>query len=121
MGNSASETDLIPFLSFSNMKVFFSEHVSLFESLLNRVRSIVEYSLVEKQSINNAMFRAWKVARQHVQDLFTAPRISYPIWLTLSSAEINPTTTYSHQSLANAFITELCLLLASADTKETNL
>lgn len=102
------------------MKMFFSEHVGLFESLLNRVRSIVEYALVERQSVNNAMFRAWKLARQYIQDLLTAPRIIYPIWLTLSSAEINPAQ-YTHQSLANAFISELCGLLSSADTKDSNL
>lgn len=109
------------------MKVFFSEHICLFESLLNRLRAIVEGSYARNQNVSHAMFRAWKVTRQHIQDLLVAPRIMYPVWLTLSSSAVDPNNNNSNNigqlpgTLADTFIAELCVLLSNADTKDTNL
>lgn len=106
------------------MKVFFSEHISLFESLLNRLRAIVEGSYAKNQNVSHAMFRAWKVARQYIQDLLMAPRIIYPVWLTLSTgspADANNNNRLHPATLADTFVSELCVLLSDADTKDTNL
>lgn len=99
------------------MSVFFSEHIFLFESLLNRVRAIVEGSYLKNQNVSHAMLRAWKVARMHIHDLLMAPRIIYPVWLTLSSGDHKQ----EPATLAETFVTELCVLLSNADTKDTNL
>lgn len=102
------------------MKVFFSEHISLFESLLNRLRAIVEGSHVRNQNVSHAMFRAWKVTRQYIHDLLMAPRIIYPVWLTLSTGDSDNNKLHP-ATLADTFIAELCALLSNADTKDTNL
>lgn len=109
------------------MKVFFSEHICLFESLLNRLRAIVEGSYAKNQNVSHAMFRAWKVTRQHIHDLMMAPRIMQPVWLTLSSTvDSNNNSLCNRQlnhpaTIADTFIAELCDLLSNADTKDTNL
>lgn len=108
------------------MKVFFSEHICLFESLLNRLRAIVEGSYSKNRNVSHAMFRAWKVTRQYIQDLLMAPRIVYPVWLTLSSGPVdtnnnNNSNKLHPATLADTFVSELCVLLANADTKDTNL
>lgn len=62
------------------------------------------------------MLHAWISTTAWITDLFTAPRLYEPIWLTLSSgAAENPSR------LAQKFMTELSSLLSSADTKDTNL
>lgn len=108
---------------FSEMKLFFSEHICLFESLLNRLRAIVEAACAKGQNVCHAMFRAWKATRQHILDLFAAPRITCPVWLTLSTDNNSVTGSGSSKrtGLADTFIAELCILLANADTKDTNL
>lgn len=62
------------------------------------------------------MIRAWCLTTTWITDLFTAPRIHEPVWLSLSNG-------YSEHpnQLAKHFMTELCWLLNSADTKDTNL
>lgn len=100
--------------------MFFSEHICLFESLLNRLRAIVEGSYTKNPNVSHAMFRAWKVTRQHIQDLLMAPRITLPVWLTLSSS--GDSSGYpAAATLADTFISELCMLLTKGDTKDTNL
>lgn len=62
------------------------------------------------------MLHAWFATTSWVMDLFTAPRIHEPVWLSLSNG-------YSERPnyLAKHFMTELCWLLNCADTKDTNL
>lgn len=62
------------------------------------------------------MLKSWHATSCWLQDLFTAPRISNPVWLSLSIGSVkNPTV------LANNFVNDLCVLLNTADTKDTNL
>lgn len=62
------------------------------------------------------MLHAWFAASSWVTDLFTAPRIHEPVWLSLSNGYFD-----RPNNLAKNFMTELCWLLNSADTKDTNL
>lgn len=62
------------------------------------------------------MLHAWFSTTAWITDLFTAPRLQEPVWLTLSSG-----CSDKAHSLAKQFMTELCWLLNSADTKDTNL
>lgn len=62
------------------------------------------------------MLRGWHSTSLWLTDLFTAPRLANPIWLTLSSGNMKQPI-----SLANSFMSELSTLLQSADTKDSNL
>lgn len=62
------------------------------------------------------MLHAWFSATAWIADLFTAPRIKEPVWITLSSG-----STEKPHSVAKHFMSELCWLLNCADTKDTNL
>lgn len=79
--------------------------------------------LIEKTSklkcrLLQIMLGAWHSTQQWLNDLFTAPRLNNPVWLTLSSSTL---TDRNLTSLASTFMNDLCSLLSSADTKDTNL
>lgn len=59
----------------------------------------------------------WLSTVSCITDFFTAPRISKPIWLTLTALERSEKS----KGIAKSFMTELCWLLTHADTKDTNL
>lgn len=123
------------------MQMFCSEHIALLESMLCRLRAAAEAAYSNPKNFYQVkiftispvffpqtntnmrywnffqlMLHAWFAAATWILDLFTAPRIPEPIWLSLSNG-------YSDQpkSLAKHFMTELCWLLNRADTKDTNL
>lgn len=48
-------------------------------------------------------------------DLFSAPRLTNPMWLSLSTGVRSPTV------LVGSFMHDLMSLLNTADTKDTNL
>ena len=62
------------------------------------------------------MFQAWQDTQQWFSDLFTAPRIKVPVWLSITTSG----SKYS-KNVAERFMNELCWLLSMADTKNTNL
>lgn len=62
------------------------------------------------------MFQAWQDTQQWFSDLFTAPRIKTPVWLSITTSG----SKYS-KTVAERFIKELCDLLSFADTKDSNL
>ncbi|GAB0096193.1 folliculin-interacting protein 2 [Sergentomyia squamirostris] len=99
----------------NDMRTFCSEHIVLFESMLCRLRAAAETAYNNRQNFFQTMFRAWHSTSQWVTDLFTAPRLVSPVWLTLSNGHAN-----NPPKLANFFMDELCSLLTSADTKDTN-
>lgn len=61
------------------------------------------------------MIKSWHVTSQWLVDLFSAPRIVSPVWLSLSTGAKNS------NSLVHEFMHDLCDLLNTADTKDTNL
>jgi hypothetical protein len=61
------------------------------------------------------MIKSWHSISQWLVDLFSAPRLISPVWLSLSTGVKN-----SH-TLAHTFMVDLCSLLNTADTKDTNL
>ncbi|XP_050098418.1 uncharacterized protein LOC126579135 [Anopheles aquasalis] len=96
---------------------FCSEHMTVFESILCRVRIAVEKAYVRWKLFLQIMLGAWHSTQQWLGDLFTAPRLSNPVWLTLSSSTL---TDRNLATVANTFMSDLCSLLSSADTKDTN-
>lgn len=62
------------------------------------------------------MFQAWFGAAEWLSDLFMAPRLEKPVWLSLSNGiYLQP------EKLAQNFMIDLSWLLNCADTKDTNL
>lgn len=61
------------------------------------------------------MIKAWHNTSQWLTDLFSAPRLVHPMWLSLSTGVKSPTV------LVNSFMQDLMSLLNTADTKDTNL
>ncbi|XP_049541306.1 uncharacterized protein LOC125954771 isoform X1 [Anopheles darlingi] len=96
---------------------FCSEHMTVFESILCRVRIAVEKAYIRWKLFLQIMLGAWHSTQQWLGDLFTAPRVSNPVWLTLSSSTL---TDRNLANVANTFMSDLCSLLSSADTKDTN-
>ncbi|XP_059613568.1 folliculin-interacting protein 1 isoform X3 [Phlebotomus argentipes] len=99
----------------NDMKTFCSEHTVLLEAMLCRLRAAAETAYNNRQNFFQTMFRAWHATSQWITDLFTAPRLMNPVWLTLSNGNSNKPS-----KLAHFFMDELCSLLTSADTKDTN-
>ncbi|KAG4077195.1 hypothetical protein HA402_016182 [Bradysia odoriphaga] len=98
------------------MQLFCSEHIALLESMMCRLRAAAENAWINSKRNGQVMLlHAWFSATEWITDLFTAPRLIEPIWLALSCGYSNDPS-----SLAHSFMNELCWLLNSADTKDTN-
>lgn len=115
------------------MLSFCSEHMALLESMLYRLRANAENAYINrhnfvpvkcqffnsKQIFNSIhqqlMIKTWHNTSQFLIDLFSAPRLTNPMWLSLSTDVRSPTV------LVNSFMQDLMSLLNTADTKDTNL
>uniref|UniRef100_A0A0A1WX57 Folliculin-interacting protein 2 n=1 Tax=Zeugodacus cucurbitae TaxID=28588 RepID=A0A0A1WX57_ZEUCU len=97
------------------MELFCSEHIALLESMLGRLRASTERAYINHKEFYQIMLQAWLETQQWFSDLFTAPRIKCPIWLSITTSG----NKYS-KSVAEKFMKELCWLLSFADTKDTN-
>ncbi|KAH8366068.1 hypothetical protein KR093_008830, partial [Drosophila rubida] len=97
------------------MELFCSEHIALLESMLSRLRASTEHAYINHKNFLQIMFQAWQDAQQWFSDLFTAPRIKTPVWLSITTSG----SKYS-KTVAERFIKELCDLLSFADTKDSN-
>lgn len=98
------------------MELFCSEHIALLESMLSRLRASTERAYIHHNQFLQIMFQIWQDTQQWFSDLFTAPRIKCPVWLSITTSG----SKYS-KNVAERFIKELCWLLSFADTKDTNL
>lgn len=106
------------------MEAFCSEHMSIFESMLCRLRVAAENACHRWQQFLQIMLAAWHSTQQWLVDFFTAPRLVNPVWITLSSGVYSNSSTNWNRtclSIANDFMNDLCSLLSLADTKDTNL
>ncbi|KAH8339480.1 hypothetical protein KR074_004328, partial [Drosophila pseudoananassae] len=119
------------------MELFCSEHIALLESMLSRLRASTEHAYINHKNflqvrrskvlrswhstdhhfsrLFQIMFQAWQDTQQWFSDLFTAPRIKTPVWLSITTSG----SKYS-KTVAERFIKELCDLLSFADTKDSN-
>ncbi|XP_030570836.1 uncharacterized protein LOC115769935 [Drosophila novamexicana] len=97
------------------MELFCSEHIALLESMLSRLRASTEHAYINHKNFLQIMFQAWQDAQRWFSDLFTAPRIKTPVWLSITTSG----SKYS-KTVAERFMKELCDLLSFADTKDSN-
>jgi hypothetical protein len=84
---------------------------------MNRLRAVVEKAYTRKDTYWHLLKEGADELQQAIVDLFSAPRLPKPVWLSLVSSA----TTSSQSTLARTFLSDLCQLLASLDTKSTNL
>ncbi|XP_062544477.1 uncharacterized protein LOC134211544 isoform X2 [Armigeres subalbatus] len=110
------------------LEAYCSEHMSIFESILCRLRAAAETACHRWPMFLQIMLTAWHTAQQWLMDFFTAPRLANPVWLTLSTSAGSGTTNNSLQlnqaaalNIANKFMNDLSSLLSLADTKDTKL
>ncbi|CRK96354.1 CLUMA_CG009771, isoform A [Clunio marinus] len=96
------------------MQCFCAEHMALLESMLYRLRSSIESAYINRQNFVPLMIKTWHNASQWLVDLFSAPRLTSPMWLILSTSVKSPTV------LVNTFIQDLMSLINTADTKDSN-
>ncbi|XP_055532905.1 uncharacterized protein LOC129723011 isoform X2 [Wyeomyia smithii] len=102
---------------------FCSEHMSIFEAILCRLRVAAEKACCRLSQFLQIMLAAWHSAQQWLVDFFTVPRLENPVWITLSNGShgggIYPNKKIL--TIANNFMNDLCSLLSLIDTKDTNL
>lgn len=117
------------------MLCFCSEHMALLELMLNRVRASAENAYINRQSflpvslnlLNvtkiflksrflQLLIKAWCNASEWLTDLFSAPRLTNHLWLSLSTGGKKSQTVF-----VISFIQDLMSLLSRCDTKDTNL
>ena len=72
-------------------------------------------SVFVNSMIFQLMIKAWHNSSQWMTDLFSAPRLMNPMWLSLSTSNKSQTV------LVSSFMQDLMSLLNTADTKDTNL
>ncbi|XP_058458513.1 folliculin-interacting protein 2 [Malaya genurostris] len=110
-----------------DIEAFCSEHMSIFESMLCRLRMAAENACYRWPQFLQIMLSAWHSTQECLIDFFTAPKLINPVWITLSSGASKVgvhSGTYPNRSaltIANNFMNDLCSLLSLADTKDTNL
>ncbi|XP_063698722.1 folliculin-interacting protein 2 [Culicoides brevitarsis] len=97
------------------MKLFCSEHMLMLEGMINRLRMAVENAYISRQRFLQIMLSAFHETSNWLYDLFTAPRIKFPVWISLSTGFV-----HNAVQLAAQFMKDLNLLMNHLDTKETN-
>lgn len=101
--------------SMKEMKLFCSEHMLMLEGMINRLRMAVEMAYISRQKFLHIMLGAFHETSSWLCDLFTAPRIKFPIWISLSTGFV-----HNAVQLAAQFMKDLNMLMNQLDTKETN-
>ncbi|KAF4516820.1 hypothetical protein B566_EDAN006214 [Ephemera danica] len=97
-------------------QTFFFDHISVVENIMNRLRAVVEKAYTRKETYWHLLKEGADELQQAIVDLFSAPRLAQPVWLGLVSSSCHS----SQSVLGHTFLSDLCQLLASLDTKSTN-
>ncbi|XP_055608027.1 uncharacterized protein LOC129755517 isoform X2 [Uranotaenia lowii] len=111
----------------AEMEAFCSEHMSIFESMLCRLRVAAENACYRWPQFLQIMLAAWHAVQTWLVDFFGTPRLENPVWITLSSGSAAGSVAGTSSSnkvaltIANNFMNDLCSLLSVVDTKDTNL
>ncbi|KAF8763826.1 folliculin-interacting protein 1-like isoform X1 [Argiope bruennichi] len=92
---------------------FFFTHISLIEGHLMELKDTVIRGYINRRIFVHLMFEGSKLFQRCLHDLFTAPRLQNPEWLTIISSP-------NHRHLSYAFLERFSKLLRQFDKKETN-
>ncbi|XP_071034543.1 folliculin-interacting protein 2 isoform X2 [Parasteatoda tepidariorum] len=92
---------------------FIFTHISLIEGHLMSLKDTVIRAYLNRKSFLNLMFEGSKRFQKSLCDLYAAPRLVNPEWLTIISSP-------NHRHLSYTFLAKFADLLKSYDKKETN-
>ncbi|KAG8227722.1 hypothetical protein J437_LFUL008004 [Ladona fulva] len=102
-----------------NREAFFFEHASVVEEMLDRFRFATEKACYARKEVFIPLIMdACTELKQALLDLFTAPRLSRPVWLGLLGQ--SGAGGQNHSTIALGFLEQLCQSLSNLDTKATN-
>ncbi|CAG5117098.1 unnamed protein product, partial [Candidula unifasciata] len=90
---------------------FFFSHFALIEGHVEKLRSVVEKAYFNARNFLPAIMEALQVFRNDIFDLFMAPRLPEPVWLTMMS-----TTSYKTK-LCEKFMETFVSLVTKYDNK----
>ncbi|GFV64244.1 folliculin-interacting protein 2 [Trichonephila clavipes] len=92
---------------------FFFTHISLIEGHLMNLKDTVIRAYLNRRNFVHLMFEGSKEFQRSLHDLYTAPRLQNPEWLTIISSP-------NHRHLSYAFLERFSNILKQFDKKETN-
>ncbi|XP_023218344.1 folliculin-interacting protein 2-like [Centruroides sculpturatus] len=100
--------------SCSRFHEFFFSHVTIIEGHVLRLKNSISKAYLNRKMSVILTCEGIKKFHRSLQDLYTAPRLSSPFWLTRMLPEMN------HRHLCYKFISQFVLLLDKYERKETN-
>ncbi|ESO84757.1 hypothetical protein LOTGIDRAFT_236112 [Lottia gigantea] len=92
---------------------FFFSHITLFESHINKLQSVVTKAYFDARNFVPLVMEALEVLRNSIYDLYMAPRLSEPVWLNMMSYSTN------RYALCKDFMNDFMSLAAKYDNKNT--
>ncbi|KAG8176873.1 hypothetical protein JTE90_026583 [Oedothorax gibbosus] len=92
---------------------FLFTHISLIEGHLMSLKDTVIRAYLNRKNFVHLMFEGSKKFQSALSDLYTAPRLQNPEWLTIISSP-------NHRHLSYVFLQKFSDLLRKYDKKETN-
>ncbi|XP_067131514.1 folliculin-interacting protein 1-like isoform X2 [Centruroides vittatus] len=98
----------------SRFHEFFFSHVTIIEGHVLRLKNSISKAYLNRKMSVRITCEGIKKFHRSLQDLYTAPRLSSPFWLTRMLPEMN------HRHLCYKFISQFVLLLDKYERKETN-
>ncbi|XP_064612338.1 folliculin-interacting protein 2-like isoform X2 [Liolophura sinensis] len=93
---------------------FFFSHITLFEGHVEKLKAAIGRGYYNRRNFVHIIMEALAVFRKDIYDLYTAPRLSEPVWLNMMA--------YSNYRyvLCEQFMKELMTVVAKFDNKNTN-
>ncbi|XP_021374421.1 folliculin-interacting protein 2-like isoform X2 [Mizuhopecten yessoensis] len=93
---------------------FFFSHITLFEGHLDKLKAGVSHAYYNRKQFVHIVMEALENFRRDVQDLYTTPRLSEPVWLNMMSH-----SSYRYV-MCEKFMKQFMFLVSKYDNKSTN-
>ncbi|XP_060063354.1 folliculin-interacting protein 2-like [Ylistrum balloti] len=93
---------------------FFFSHITLFEGHLDKLKAGVSHAYHNRKKFVHIVMEALENFRRDVQDLYTTPRLSEPVWLNMMSH-----SSYRYV-MCEKFMKQFMFLVSKYDNKSTN-
>ncbi|XP_023225071.1 folliculin-interacting protein 2-like [Centruroides sculpturatus] len=92
---------------------FFFSHINLIECHMHKLKQIVTDAYFQGKNFIDNIYKGFEILKT-LQDLYAAPRLQFPMWLTIMTSVDDLQTKYSQ------LVEEFVSLLEDFDTKNTN-
>ncbi|XP_064621785.1 folliculin-interacting protein 1-like isoform X2 [Lineus longissimus] len=93
---------------------FFFSHITLFEAHVQKLRINVEKAFINKRDFVHIIMESLDRFRDEIYDLYTAPRLTEPVWLNMMSYSLH------RQTVCHQFMKEFIGSVEKYETKATN-